>query len=186
LRFIDTHDFPDVKGDKLVPDVSIYSSKNEPEGDTRTDFSKMDIFVELKAALGSDPFCDPNDLSPPTDSKKHKFGRDSKEAKLVRGQLASYAATQAGRQFRVHIFSVLVCGIYARLFRWDRAGAIVTQRFNYTTQPHFLAGFFWRYHRLGPCDRGYDTSVLSWKLLKQSSSSKANCKTTTHTIVNSV
>jgi hypothetical protein len=34
---------------------------NVPDAD-ETDFSKMELFVELKFAESSDPFCDPKDL----------------------------------------------------------------------------------------------------------------------------
>ena len=50
-------------------------------------------------------------------------------------------------QFPVHMFSVLVCGRHARLMRWDRAGAIVTNSFDYVDKPDFLAKFFWNYAR---------------------------------------
>jgi hypothetical protein len=74
-----------------------------------------------------------------------RFENDADDAGLfIRGQLASYAAAHAGCQFRVHIFCVLVCGVYPRFIRC----AIVTRRFNYIKDPHFLANFFWRYDHL--------------------------------------
>lgn len=48
-----------------------------------------------------------------------------------------------GVSFAFTFFCVLVCGMYAaRFIRWDRDGAVVTRRFNYIKDPHFLAGFF--------------------------------------------
>jgi len=160
LKFIDTHANPDTQRDKLAPDIGIYSINDQPQGDAKTDFSKMDLFVEFKIADTSDPFRDPEDPLHPK-AGDFRFENDSDDARLVRGQLASYAAAHAGCQFRVHIFCVLVCGNYARFIRWDRDGAIVTGRFNYIKQPHFLAGFFWRYDHLDRRRRGYDTSVSS-------------------------
>ena len=158
FKFIDTSVNPDVQRDKLAPDLSIYHKDDQPEGNAKTDFSKMDLFVKFKAAESSDPFCDPvGDVR----RRKFCFEKDSDGARLVRGQLASYAAALAGSQFRVHTFSVLVCGKYARFIRWDRDGAIVTERFNYMQQSHFLARFFWQYNYLDPRQRGYDTSISS-------------------------
>jgi Fungal protein kinase len=158
LKLIDTHVNPDIRCDRLTPDLSIYPFNNPPEGDAKTDFSKMGLFVEFKPAESSDPFCDPPDGE---DRRKFCFEKDTNDARLVRGQLVSYAAALAGRQFRVHTFCVLVCGTYARFIRWDRDGATVTERFNYIQQPHLLAGFFWRYNHLDPRQQGYDTSVSS-------------------------
>jgi hypothetical protein len=104
--------------------------------------------VEFKIADTSDPFRDPEDPLHPK-AGDFCFESDSDDAQLVRGQLVSYSAAQAGCQFRVHIFCVLMCGMYAaRFIRWDRDGAVVTRRFNYIKDSHFLAGFFWRYDHL--------------------------------------
>ena len=158
-KFIDTHANPDTQRDNLAPDISIYPINDQPQGDTKTDFSKMVLFVEFKFDDTSDPFRDPEDSLRPK-ANDFRFENDSDDAQLVRGQLSSYAAAQSGCQFRVHIFCVLVCGKYARFIRWDRDGAIVTRRFDYVNQPH-LADFFWRYNHLDPRQQGYDTSVSS-------------------------
>jgi hypothetical protein len=160
LKFIDTHSNTDTQQDQLTPDISIYSTNDQPQGNDKTDFSKMELFVEFERAGKSDPFCDPEDPLHPNPSDFH-FEIDSDKAQFVRGLLASYAAPQAGCQFRVHIFCVLVCGKYARLIRWDRGGAVVTRRFDYIKEPQFLAGFFWRYNHLDRRRQGYDTSVSS-------------------------
>ncbi|KAI0309001.1 hypothetical protein OF83DRAFT_1024807, partial [Amylostereum chailletii] len=60
------------------------------------------------------------------------------------GQMIAYAATQFASQHRVFIFSFLLMGDYARLLRWDRSGVVVTERFNWKTDPT-LAEFFWRF-----------------------------------------
>src|ERR1700685_551515 len=68
-------------------------------------------------------------------------------------------AAHTGSQCRVHTFTVFLCGQSARLIRWYRDGATVTQSFDYIKQPSILANFFWRYAHLDPCLRGHDTSV---------------------------
>jgi hypothetical protein len=156
LKFVDTHANPDTQCDTLAPDIAIYP---KPQGGTKTDFSRMDLFIKFKFADTSDPFCDPEDPLQPKVGD-FRFESDSERARLVRGQLASYAAAHTGCQFRVHIFCVLICGKYARFIRWDRDGATVTRRFDYIKEPRFLSGFFWRYERLNHLQQGYDTSVL--------------------------
>ena len=97
MKFIDTHTNPDTQRDNLAPDISVYALDDIPQGDAKTE-----LFVEVKLADTSDPFRDL--LQPQIDD--FCFGSDSDEALLVRGQLASYAAANAGSQFRIHTFTV--------------------------------------------------------------------------------
>jgi hypothetical protein len=46
-----------------------------------------------------------------------------------------------------------------RFIRWDRAGAIVSESFDYIKSPHILVQFFWNYARLPSDRRGYDSTV---------------------------
>ncbi|KAG2151503.1 hypothetical protein DEU56DRAFT_728043, partial [Suillus clintonianus] len=73
------------------------------------------------------------------------------------GQITSYASAQLGAQYHTHVFSVLIVRNRARIIRWDREGAIVTDAFNYN-DPH-LADFFYHYARASPEMHGVDTSV---------------------------
>jgi len=98
LKFIDTHSNPDTECDKFAPDVGVYPIDDQPQGDTKTDFSKMDLFIELKIADTSDPFSDPEDPLKPQESE-FRFENDSENSRLVRGHLASYSAAHAGCQF---------------------------------------------------------------------------------------
>jgi hypothetical protein len=67
LKFIGTYADPDIQRDILAPDIGVYPKDNPPEGDAETDFSKMELFIQLKFADASDPFRDPED--PPSTSK---------------------------------------------------------------------------------------------------------------------
>jgi hypothetical protein len=158
LVLVDTHANPDIQRDSLAPDISVYASDNVPDADGKTDFSMMELFVELKFAETSDPFRDPKDPLRPQ-AENFRFENDSDVSRLNRGQLCSYAAAHVGSQFRVHTFTLSICGKSARFIRWDRGGATVTRSFDYIKEPHILAHFFWRYAHLNHSQRGYDTSV---------------------------
>jgi hypothetical protein len=155
MVLVDTHANPDAHRDNLAPDISVYAADNVPGADAKTDFSKMELFVEFKFAKTSHPFRDPKEPQ----AKNFHFQNDSEVSQLNRGQLCSYAAAHAGSQFRVHTFTLSICGRSARFIRWDRSGATVTRSFDYIEQPHILAHFFWRYAHLNHSQRGYDTSV---------------------------
>jgi hypothetical protein len=112
---VDTHANPDAQWDNLASDISIYAADNIPDADTGTDFSKMELFVELKLAETSDPFRDPKDpLQPPAEN--FRFENVSDVSRLNRGQLSSYTAAHAGSQFRVHTFTLsmqTICKIHS-------------------------------------------------------------------------
>ena len=158
LVLVDTHANPDAQRDNLAPDISLYAADNISDADTKTDFSKMELFIEFKFAETPDPFRDPKDtLQPPAEN--FCFENVSDVSRSNRGQLCSYAAAHAGSQFRIHTFTLSICGRSARFIRWDRSGATVTQSFNYIKELHILAHFLWHYAHLNPSQRRYDTSV---------------------------
>ena len=130
----------------LKPDISVYtqgSHRSRP-----TDFSLMESHVEVKFDENDDPFHD--NYSP-------HFEHDTEASEDTKGQITSYAVAQLATQFRTHIFTILVCGGYARILRWDRSGAVVTAAFDYCDR--YLGEFFWRYDCASPGDRGMDLSI---------------------------
>ncbi|KAG2065457.1 hypothetical protein BDR04DRAFT_943283, partial [Suillus decipiens] len=74
------------------------------------------------------------------------------------GQITSYASAQLSAQYRTHAFSILIICNHARIIRWDREGAIVTDAFDYSQESH-LANFFYRLGQASPALRGVDTSI---------------------------
>ena len=117
-----------------------------------------------------DPFCDSHPHT--TSVYKSFFAFENREyrdwedvdpgrgEKQVLDQCVGHAIEARSRQFRVFYFSVLVVGNRARLFRWDRAGAIVTEAFDLRNQPRFLCEFLWRFHLANPAQRGLDPTVV--------------------------
>jgi hypothetical protein len=74
------------------------------------------------------------------------------------GQIIAYATLLLGAQYRTHAFSVLIIKDYARLIRWDRSGAIVTQPIYYGRESQLL-DFFLRYDLASKEMRGHDPTV---------------------------
>jgi hypothetical protein len=158
LVLVDTHANPDTQRDNLAPDISVCAADDVPDATAKTDFSKMELFIKLKCAETSDSFLDPKDpLQPPAEN--FRFENVSDVSRLNCGQPSSYTVAHAGSQFRVHTFTVSICGQSARFIRWGRAGATVTRSFDYIKEPHTLANIFWRYAHLNHSQRGYDASV---------------------------
>jgi Fungal protein kinase len=147
-----------------------------------TSFSKFEFQMELKFGRPDDAF---QEWHP---GVNHTLERDSVSGKDTKGQITSYAAAHLAKQFRTFVYSVLICGhgknCEARLLRWDRAGAVVTEPF--PVQRRGLANFFWRYNHLSPEARGVDMSVsrpseeqadVALKALKLPSSARSTLTT---------
>jgi Fungal protein kinase len=63
-----------------------------------------------------------------------------------------------GAQYRTHMFMVLIVKDYARLIRWDRSGAVVTESIKFNEQRH-LYDFFIRYNVAEREACGHDSTV---------------------------
>ncbi|KAF4577369.1 hypothetical protein EYR36_005357 [Pleurotus pulmonarius] len=78
---------------------------------------------------------------------------------LIRGELANNAAQIFRQQHRTHLYMVYAFHPFVRFIRWDRAGAIVTQRVNYVEDCTPLVRFFSVFGRLDDPGKGSDITV---------------------------
>ena len=99
----------------------------------------------------------------PRPSSPFHVETDTESGIHTRGQIAAYAGLAMSMSFRRHFFSILVLGRYARFIRWDRCGAIVTRRFDYTKHPMLVFDFYLRFGQLTSLQRGYDPTVQPCK-----------------------
>ena len=114
----------------------------------------MEFFGEAKAGKAADAFFDSDGSE-----TMNTFEKVTGQSADTRGQIISYAAKLQSFQHRCFLFSFLICGQHARLFRWDRSGCIVSALFNFHEHPEILASFFWSYAHLSQKQRGYDPTV---------------------------
>ena len=130
--------------DDFDPDDPTYGeSKLSPNWDLHR------LHIEFKRDKSLDAFVD-NDES---------CEGSSSDSDDTRAQIISYAALVFKYQHRCFLFTLLILGSQARIIRWDRAGAIVTERFDYKSDPEILLEFFDRFSRLDKAGQGYDTTV---------------------------
>ncbi|KAK0211571.1 hypothetical protein IW262DRAFT_1486011 [Armillaria fumosa] len=87
------------------------------------------------------------------------FENDSVKGRETRGQISCYAGVTMMVQHRSHLFTILICGRFARFIRWDRSGAIVSRRFDYTQEKTLVFDFYLRFAQLSPSQRGNDPTV---------------------------
>ncbi|KAI0321329.1 hypothetical protein OF83DRAFT_1081044 [Amylostereum chailletii] len=81
-----------------------------------------------------------------------------RESQAAREEMTSYVMAMFKSGHRVFTFSVLIMHEEARLMRWDRSGAIFSERFNWQTTT-YLTKFLWRFNFMTPAQRGFDTTV---------------------------
>ena len=81
----------------------------------------MELFVEFKRGVTSDPFTDTHE---PECTEPFRKLFDTTCA--TRGQITLYSTRMQMYQFRTCVFSLGIFGKVARLLRWDQAGAIVS------------------------------------------------------------
>ena len=153
IKAFDTSNSPATEGDsKYKPDISFYDIGTGDSDSRLTSFQRMEMFVEFKYGNTSDPF---------HVEGKQSFEKHFETTCATRGQIALYATRLQTYQFRTWVFSIGIFGNVARLFHWDRAGAIISEPIYYTKGGNReLAEFLWRYDRLDRVQRGFDPTVF--------------------------
>jgi hypothetical protein len=168
LHIINTSNVTDKTLNKLPfdlkPDCSVYT--NDKYKGKGLIFSLVDFIIEFKK--GSDPFVDPESepKSPENFNPEPAFSKEElnpfvcpTSSRLCNlGQITAYATSILSAQYRTHMFMVFIVKNYARLLRWDRGGAVVTEPIYFNDQPH-LFDFFIRYHIADREARGHDSTV---------------------------
>ena len=139
-------------GAKYKPDVTFYDVNESLPEEHVTSFRKMElVFVEFKRGPTSDPF---------NRDDKATFPKTFEATCASRGQMALYATRLQMYQFRTFVFSVGIFGNVARLFRWDRSGAIVSAPIMYAEEGNReLSEFFYRLNLADRAQRGWDPTV---------------------------
>lgn len=137
--------------DDSQPKKPDYTPKHAP-----FDWHRNGLIFEFKASVKQDPFYTAEEAK-----KMKTIEKPDDDCILTRGQLAEYAAELMNCQHRTHAFQILVLEEHARFIYWDRAGSVVSERFNYIKEPQVIPEFLWAYHHLSHRERGWDDTVTS-------------------------
>ncbi|KZV75334.1 hypothetical protein PENSPDRAFT_647137 [Peniophora sp. CONT] len=112
-------------------------------------FGRAALIIERKLA-SQDAFVDKDGI--------FTVEKPTQTSEIVRGQLIDYNVHHFSQQPRVSSIQLLLIHKYARLIWWDRAGAVVSEAFEWTKGTVF-AEFLYRFNLLSRKQRGIDTSV---------------------------
>jgi len=143
----------------LKPDITLFSNNDvaslHEDSNTAslvTSFLHMELFVEIKHDILSDPF---RDLA-----NGEMEERDSINGDNTRGQCLLYAANQLAYQHRLFAFSLVVCGKKARFIRWDREGVVVSAEVDCSQRPDLVVKFLQRFNQLTAEQCGLDPTAV--------------------------
>ncbi|KII87784.1 hypothetical protein PLICRDRAFT_54828 [Plicaturopsis crispa FD-325 SS-3] len=172
LKFFDTHAATDQSAARcreIQPDLCVYNADDAGDVDEK-DHAHWSTVAMWWKVQGSIRQADPWGSFLPTVEDRAR----------MRGLHVLCNAKMFNRQHRNFAFSVAIMGDFARLVRWDRAGGIVSERFDYKETQH-LGEFLWRFNHMSPAARGLDSTVtkasdaeivLAKRFLSKFSSSK--------------
>lgn len=135
---------------KQKVDACVFAEEEAP-GDDRPHWAKQRMWVEWKRE---------NEVDDPLDDKSPNFEATSLRRQENRGQIISYAAKVFESQHRMFLFTIMILRDHARIFRWDRSGAVVTEKFDYRKYPRYLGEFLRRFSLLSPEQQGIDPTAF--------------------------
>ncbi|KAF8056974.1 hypothetical protein FPV67DRAFT_633928 [Lyophyllum atratum] len=156
-QIVNTSDYPAHDSrDKTRPDPIMYKSTVDVSKKV-TQFGELEPDIELKVDASHDPFADP---TPTNDRLNHRFEAWPKDRTQARSRLIRYATEWFSRQHRQFAFTIFIGDPYVRFIRWDRAGAVVSERFDYRKNSQPLIDFLWRFTHHDDAGRGIDPTVI--------------------------
>lgn len=83
----------------------------------------------------------------------------ARKAALFLQRIVAHVRGEFARQHRLFVFQVILVKRSARFVRWDRSGAVITERFDYVANPETLAEFLWRFNHMSDEQRGFDPTA---------------------------
>ncbi|KII94366.1 hypothetical protein PLICRDRAFT_67999, partial [Plicaturopsis crispa FD-325 SS-3] len=183
LKLVNTsnkHDRLSEEGHRIRPDLTWYRRNLLASLGDSLQWGHSSGYVEVKPSYHGDPvddLCDPAPREPEagqhgestgpqphrpesTPSNRTKpFTPQTDISISERGQMIAYNTELCDYQHRNFAFSLLFMGTFIRLFRWDRAGVIVSQIFDYQDDPNFLGEYLWRFNHMTDSQLGLDGTV---------------------------
>ncbi|KAI0663943.1 hypothetical protein C8Q70DRAFT_210444 [Cubamyces menziesii] len=122
-------------------------------------WTHAELLMEYRTDEPGDPFAqEPRPLRRRYDLEGLE-GEDNVEPEDVLERILSDATWVFNSQQRTHLFTVLFFATKARFICWDRAGYVVSEPFDYVSDPSKLILLLWRFARMSRQQRGHDTTA---------------------------
>ncbi|KAI0726464.1 hypothetical protein C8Q72DRAFT_526533 [Fomitopsis betulina] len=153
---------------RMIPNVTVYpeTQGNKDEKAARMAYSGAYLSIEVTAGPSLPPFVVPDTLPEPEkkSSEESEESDESEEHNREEGmqsmeKISRFAMKMMQRQFLACYFTIFVCRNYAWLMRWDRAGFVISEPFDFLQQPQLLHAFFYRFACMTDVERGCDPTV---------------------------
>lgn len=149
---------PDIRKQATVALACLYRRSEAKRVSGATQWTYAELLIEHRIDEPGDPF------ARESKSIRRRYesdteGGDDIELEDVLKRILSDATSIFSSQHRTHLFTVLFFDTKARLIRWDRAGYVVSEPFDYVSEPQKLLLFIWRFARMSPEQRGHDSTA---------------------------
>lgn len=153
------------------PHISCVSRRNVQtvrrlDRHSRSELGYAELLIQVTPDAAHDLFTDP----PPDLEVEHRGSFDfvspkddqqlQQEAEEAFGLHIAFIVEIFARQHRNHCHSISMAGSRARLYRWDRAGCVVSEAFDIRQHPGPLCEFLWRFSQTSDSLRGHDCTVI--------------------------
>ncbi|KAI0366935.1 hypothetical protein BV20DRAFT_1025472 [Pilatotrama ljubarskyi] len=158
---------PPVQIGHAMPHICCFARRNlqavrQASRRSRAELGYAEFFIQF---LENDFYVDPPKDANPESVASHDFvarwdtAAAQAENDRVLGLHLAFATEIFARQHRCFLFSISIVGTSARLFRWDRAGCVVSEAFDIGDHPEYLCEFLWRFAQTTDDARGHDPTV---------------------------
>ncbi|KAJ3558956.1 hypothetical protein NM688_g624 [Phlebia brevispora] len=118
----------------------------------RTSFAFAEVVWDFRRAVDKSAF-----QIPP--SKQWFLRSTQRRGREAIHQISKCASEILLRQHRTHLFMVYITRTHARVIRWDRAAAVVSEAVDLKTSAKSFLNFVSRVATMSPKDRGHDPTV---------------------------
>ncbi|KAL1950094.1 hypothetical protein VTO73DRAFT_5216 [Trametes versicolor] len=160
------------------PHISCVSRRNVQnvrrlDRHSRSELGYAELIIQVTPDATHDLFTDP----PPDLEVEHRGSFDcvsanddqqlQQEVEDAFGLYIAFIVEIFARQHRNHCHSISMAGSRARLYRWDRAGCVVSEAFDIRQHPEPLCEFLWRFSRTSDSLRGHDCTVMQATLKEE-------------------
>ncbi|VDC07972.1 unnamed protein product [Peniophora sp. CBMAI 1063] len=170
IEFVNTEDvYIDIDGTPLASNDPQYKLKVDASGmdkpadgsslPVRPMWERMRVTVEFKPE-SEDAVVDPDAKWTTAERKQKSVVHQTPRAIHARGQASTYVLHQFTYQPRTNVTSLMILGKWARLLRYDHAGVVASERFDWRANDGaLLAEFLSRLEHATPQEEGFDDSV---------------------------
>ncbi|KAH9931676.1 uncharacterized protein BXZ73DRAFT_47185, partial [Epithele typhae] len=134
--------------------------KQQPPS-SRAELGYVEMFIQVNSNPSHDMFVDPpqKPFGRSMGTNVHGTIDDLSLRHRLHGKHSAFVSEVFTRQHRTCLYTVILSGSSARMYRWDREGCVLSESVDVHESPAALCDFLWLFSHASPSRRGFDTTV---------------------------